>query len=759
MLHRSEPQVSRQPKLINIEADMVIVGGGLAGTCCAITAARAGLKVALVHDRPVLGGNASSEVRLWILGATAHGYSNNRWAREGGVVGEVMVESLYRNAEGNPLIVDTILLEMVANEPNITLLLNTAAFEVAKLQDDPDRIASVRAFCSQNSTMYQLHAPLFCDSSGDGIIGFLSGAAFRMGAESKTEFNELFAPEGEFGELLGHSMYFYSKNAGRPVHFTPPSFALKDVPKAIPRHKEIHAGSSGCHLWWIEWGGRLDTVHESERIKWELWRVVYGVWDYIKNSGTFPEAANLTLEWVAHIPGKRESRRFEGPYMLRQSDVVHRPHHADAIGHGGWSIDLHPADGVYSDLAGSHHLHSKGPYAIPFRCLYSRNIRNLFFAGRIISASHVAFGSTRVMATCSVGGQAVAHAAAICKRDSLLPHEITQSPEKVRELQRNLMRSGQFIPGMALQESDDLAQYATITASSELRLDHLPADGPTWSLGKHAYAQVLPMNAGAMPEVSLTLDVAADTQLVAELRTTSRLDHHTPDVILSTTRIALHAGRDVQATLRFEATIDQPRYVFVCLMQNENLEVRCSQRLVTGLLPVRYGGEEKTSPVGGEDYPKWFLVRRPEGLNMALRLSRAVELFGPDNMRNGVDRPTHQPNAWVADFADATPTLTLTWSKAQTICRVELMFDPDYDHPMETVIFNHPERAMPMCVKRFAILDAAGHVLHECQENHHARYVVKFPEPISTNQLHVHVLEMNQGCGVAPASIFAVRCY
>ncbi len=169
----------RSLKTERIDSDLVIVGGGLAGTACAITAARAGLKVTLIQDRPVLGGNGSSEVRLWMLGATAHMGNNNRWAREGGVVGEILVENLYRNPEGNPLIVDTILLEKAISEPNIRLLLNTAAFEVTKR--DADTIELVRAFCSQNSTQYLVYAPLFCDASGDGVVGFLSGAAFPYG--------------------------------------------------------------------------------------------------------------------------------------------------------------------------------------------------------------------------------------------------------------------------------------------------------------------------------------------------------------------------------------------------------------------------------------------------------------------------------------------------------------------------------------------------------------------------------------------------
>src|SRR5690606_19285071 len=190
-----------------LKADLVITGGGLYGVCAAITAARKGSKVVLVQDRPVLGGNASSEIRLWILGATSHMGNNNRWSREGGVIDELLVENTYRNPEGNPIIFDMILLDKVAQEPNITLLLNTAVYEVEK--DGPDTISGLRAFCSQNSTEYYLKAPLFCDASGDGIVGFLSGAAFRVGAESRDEFGELLAPDADYGELLGHSPYFY----------------------------------------------------------------------------------------------------------------------------------------------------------------------------------------------------------------------------------------------------------------------------------------------------------------------------------------------------------------------------------------------------------------------------------------------------------------------------------------------------------------------------------------------------------------------
>lgn len=400
----------RPPKTEHLHADFVVVGGGLAGTCAAITAARAGISVILIQDRPVLGGNASSEVRLWVLGATSHMGNNNRWAREGGVIDELLVENTFRNPEGNTIIFDTIILEKVIREHNIRLLLNTSVNGVSKSNDH--EISEIHAFCSQNSTAYNIRSTWFCDASGDGIMAFMAGAAFRMGAELQSEFGEKFAPSQDYGELLGHSIYFYSKDTGRPVRFVPPDYALKDITQ-IPRYKTFNANEFGCKLWWIEYGGRLDTVHETETIKWELWKVVYGVWNYIKNSGNFPEAENLTLEWVGNIPGKRESRRFEGEYILKQQDIIEQHVFDDAVAYGGWSIDLHPADGVFSEKPGCNQWHSKGIYQIPLRCFYSKNISNLFFAGRIISASHVAFGSTRVMGTSAHGGQAVGMTAAL----------------------------------------------------------------------------------------------------------------------------------------------------------------------------------------------------------------------------------------------------------------------------------------------------------------------------------------------------------
>ncbi|MGI9428250.1 MAG: FAD-dependent oxidoreductase, partial [Bythopirellula sp.] len=683
---KSDAQANRTFHNEAIDADLIIVGGGMAGSCCAITAARQGLHAALVQDRPVLGGNASSEVRLWILGATSHMGNNNRWAREGGVINEILVENMVRNREGNPLIFDTIVLEKVVSEPNITLLLNTAAFEVSKT--DPERIAAVRAFCSQNSTMYDLRAPLFCDASGDGVLGFLSGAAFRMGAESRDEFGEQFAPGQEYGELLGHSLYFYTKDVGRPTQFVPPSYALEDITK-IPRYRSFNAKDHGCNLWWIEYGGRLDTVHDTEQIKWELWKVVYGVWNHIKNSGEFPEAETRTLEWVGHIPGKRESRRFEGPYMRTQQDVIKQHRHDDAVSFGGWAIDLHPADGIFSEMPGCNQWHSKGVYQIPYRTMFSRNIKNLFLTGRIISVSHVVFGSSRVMATCAHNAQAVAVAATLCHEKDLLPADLSRTP-LVPELQQRVLSTGQYIPCVPLTDDGDLAREATITASSELKLGQLVDDGPPLRLDD-SWAMMVPFGAGPAPRITFLVDVDQATTVQLQLRICSRLGSFTPDVTLATESVSFSPGTNQPLEVQFDAQLDMPQYAFCCLMANPKVSVHTSEQRMTGLLAVTDRFEKKVansstqSPpesIGVDSFELWRPVRRPAGHNLVLRIDPPLEAFATTNLTNGLARPTTQSNAWAADFNDLAATIALEWSRPKRIGRIELSFDTDFDHPM-----------------------------------------------------------------------------
>ena len=277
----------------------------------------------------MLGGNASSEVRMWIVGATSHMGSNNRWAREGGVIDEILVENLWRNQNGNTIVFDSLLLERSRAGAAHHVAADTAA-EAVTIEDD-GRIGTVQAYCSQNQTLYHIAAPLYCDASGDGILGYLAGASYRVGTEGRAEFGELLADEEPGTALLGHSIFFYTRDTAKPVRYIPPSFALKleDV-SPILRYRELRVSDHGQRLWWLEYGGTLDTIHDCEEIKWELWRIAYGVFNHIKNSGEYPGAANLALEWMGMVCGKRESRRFEGDYMLCQQDIVEQRLHPDA---------------------------------------------------------------------------------------------------------------------------------------------------------------------------------------------------------------------------------------------------------------------------------------------------------------------------------------------------------------------------------------------------------------------------------------------
>lgn len=757
---KSDITGERSLPITSLTRDLVVVGGGLSGLCCAITAARSGIKVVLVQDRPVLGGNSSSEVRLWILGATSHMGNNNRWAREGGVIDEILIENTYRNPEGNAIIFDTLLLDKVVSEPNITLLLNTAVYHVEKTDDRT--IKSVRAFCSQSQNEYELIAPLFCDASGDGIVGFLAGAAFRMGAESKEEFGEKFAPSKEYGELLGHSLYFYSKDTGKPVKFVPPSFALNDISK-IPRYRSFNTKEYGCRLWWLEYGGRLDTVHQTEEIKWELWKVVYGVWNYIKNSGEFPDAETLTLEWVGMIPGKRESRRFEGDYMLKQQDIVEQKTFEDAVAFGGWSIDLHPADGVFSEKPGCNQWHSKGIYQIPYRCLYARNINNLFLAGRIMSATHVAFGSTRVMGTSAYTGQAVGEAAVMCSKKNLTPKALL-SGGFIKELQSKLMAIGHYIPGVDLKDENDLVQHASITASSTLLLNELPENGELHVLDE-SVIQMIPVKAGHIPGIILHAYTNEPTSLEIELRTSTNKYNYTPENILEARSFPLHVGRRNCIQFSFNASLKEDGYAYLCLKKNELIKVSRSISRVTGILSLfnsinvavsNYGKQQPTEDIGVDAFEFWCPKRRPAGENIALKFSTPLNVFDVDNIRNGITRPTNSPNAWIADFNDKKPAITLKWDNLKTIKRVELSFDTDFDHPMESVLMTHPENVMPFCIRNYELVDDLGNVVYKKEGNYQTRNVIKFEEPLKVKKLTLRLEALGDNI---PASLFEIRCY
>lgn len=728
-----------------LNADYVVAGGGLTGVCSAIAAAREGLRTVLIQDRPVLGGNASSEVRLWALGATSHMGNNNRWSREGGIIDEILVENVYRNKEGNPVFFDMVLMDKVLTEKNITLLLNTTLYKVDKGNDR--NISSVTAINLQNGTEYSISGQMFADCTGDGTLGYLAGASFRMGAEDRAVYGEKFAPDKqEYGELLGHSILFYTKDTGKPVKYTAPDFALKDVETLIPKLQNpnyFNVNQLGCKYWWLEYGGRLDTILDTEEIKYELWKVVYGVWDYIKNSGKFPQAETLTLEWVGLFPGKRESRRFNGLYTLTQQDVINQSTHYDAVAYGGWAIDLHPADGVYAEGNGCHQWHSKGVYQIPYRCYVTPDLDNLFVGGRIISSSHVANGTTRVMCTAALGGEVIGRAASICLSKGYKPIDLVDK-DKIGLLQSLLVKNGNFIPGIAVAVEDNLAYSAEISVSSVLELDDLPADG-TWFGLDYPVAQLIPVN-GKVPVIRMNVKADNATRLVMKLKSSSKSENYTPDTIDAVIEFDLKKGEN-EIVADFSYSYATPHYAFICLMKNPEISVPMSGRLVTGLTTVynyinpavsNFGKQVPPEGIGVEEFEFWCPKRRPESKNIAMSFVPALASFGSENLKNSYYRPYIGTNAWVAAFDDARPEVCLKWNERKQIKSIILYFDTDTDQAMETVQMGHFDACVPTCYREYIVRDSGGKELCHITANHQTVNVLELDRPVMTDAIYVN---------------------
>jgi hypothetical protein len=481
--------------------------------------------------------------------------------------------------------------------------------------------------------------------------------------------------------------------------------------------------------------------------------VIYGIWDHIKNSGEHPDAENLALEWVAHIPGKRESRRFEGDTLLRQQDIVGQTHFDDVIAHGGWALDLHPADGVHSDQSPCTQWHSKGIYGIPWRCHYSRNLSNLMLAGRIISATHVAFGSTRVMGTCAAGAQAVG--TAVCLQLGLLPRDLREGAG-LRELQRRLERNGQFLPGIAPDDSDDLATSAIIRSSSQWD-GQMPADGGWLTLGD-SWAMLLPLACGPCPRFGFRVQADEPGRLRVELRRAGKPGNLTPDETIEVIDLDCPAGESL-VEARFDTVFDRDTYGFVTLMSNPSLRVRLSSLRATGVLALgsAFNKAVATSSVqsppagiGIDTFGFWLPKRRPEGCNLAMTITPPLEAFAAGNVSHGPSRPTSSANAWVADPGDPEPTLTVFWDEPAAIGRIVLEFDPDWDQPMESVLMTHPEEVVPFMVRDFELTDQNGNMLARVKDHRGARWVHTPDKPLACRQL---ILRITRTYG-APAAVF-----
>ena len=435
----------------SLKTEFCVVGGGLAGICAAVAAARHGAAVVLVQDRPILGGNASSEIRMGICGA--HGKER----KETGLLEEIQLNNIYYNPLMRYTLWDDVLLSFVRAEKNITLLLNTS---VENVEMAGARIKSITAWNSNEYRRYEIEGKLFADCSGDGILA-LSGAEYRMGRESASEFHETFLENCSADrKTMGNSILLQLRPCGEHHPFIPPPWAhhyddaFFEVRGVKPEmrgpdsdnvsHSYIRPYPENNNFWWIEYGGNLDTIKDAGDIAWELKKIAYGVWAYMKNHPD-GRCRNFELDWIGSLPGKRESRRFVGDHILNQNDIMNGGSFPDTVCYGGWTLDNHHPDAFLHEGYVSTHHHPPSPFGIPLRSLYSKNIENLFFAGRNISCTHMGLSACRVMATCALMGQAAGTAAALASKYQVSPREIRQN--HIEEVQGILLEDDVMLPG------------------------------------------------------------------------------------------------------------------------------------------------------------------------------------------------------------------------------------------------------------------------------------------------------------------------
>ncbi len=657
-----------------IVSDFTVIGGGMAGISAAVSAARLGLKVALVEARDVLGGNASSENRVHYAGAGNQSLSY--YAREAGIADEIKLHVFHMNPRYNFKedyhLSDMALFSFVRNEKNITLYTGTAAYDVVT---EKGCVRQVFARRTRTEEDFCFESPYFADASGDGIIGLLSGASYRMGREAKSEYGESMAPDKADDLTMGSCILFTVGKADHPIPFVRPDFAYDyrkdDILKWVERPqtgRSLPRSLDGCDgIWWLEYGGMQNTIADHDAIDLELKRLVYGFWDYVKNSGAYQNTEPYYIKWIAPAPAKRESRRFAAAYTLREQDVVERTPFYDTVSTGGWCIDVHDPGGVYGTADTSTFRALPGTYGIPYRCMYSKDVPNLFLCGRIAGTTHVAHGSVRVMQTLAAMAQAVGTAAYLCKRDGLLPRDVADK-ERVKELQKLLQRNGQYIP--FLKEDVGKAAEATVTASSTARLTNPHGERQCPPGG---YALAIPLKGTTFDSVELAFknDTDEEKTVPARLFRLKRQDSYETGECLAETTVTLPPRADGFFPVVFHCENVPEHVAVIAVGKCDGVWLYATDRHVTGA-PGFYAGE---NGICG----RFHIYEEARKINhFCTPTFRNVlpddDFYAPANVIDGISRPMGLPHVWRAPIED-DPTLTLTFDKPQDVNEIQILFN------------------------------------------------------------------------------------
>ncbi len=724
--------------------DVVVVGAGTAGCCAAIASARLGVKTVLIQDRPVLGGNASIELGVPPQGASA----KNPNARESGIMEEALRITVERDY---PLVSDAFR-ELTSAETNLTVVLNGRV--IAAEAGPGGRIEAVRAVDTLCGSISRIRGRHFIDCTGDGWLGFYAGAEYRLGRESRAETGEELAQEAPDGVTMSgcimgrQALSFRADDTGAPSPYAPPAWAAKlPPPEEFGRTiKSITGGN-----WWLEHEGTVDDLNDPEHARDELIRITFGYWDFIKNR--WEDRAKAVNHALVHVPiwnAKRETRRLIGDHVLTQQDVQAGRVFPDRISYGGWSIDIHHPRGIYSGKEGPYHFDPRVPiYTIPYRCLYSKNVPNLLFAGRDISVTHVALGTVRVESTLATLGQAAGTAAALCVRRGTGPRGIYE--KHMAELQQTLLRNDQYIPETKNEDPADLARAAKITASSSaehqlFRREDVLKDDDAHEL---AMARAIMFPTGSGPEVRaawllLRSERAEPIELAAHLCGATAEGDFASSTDIATAKATVRPGAERWVKFEFGATVKEP-FFYIWLPAAKGVEWRLMKSAPAGSCRAYGGGASKPwAPHKGQYYAA--ATEPPRALPLDMRAENVI-----DGIARIVGKQTH---VWSSDPARPLPQwIELDLGEPRPFNTVQLTFDTDMN-------LRWPAKPLAKeCVRDYEIAcdDGAGgwRTLAAVRDNFQRWRPHRFPS-VTARRIRVTVTRTH---GDPSARIFEARVY
>jgi len=620
--------------------ELMVIGGGLAGFCCALAAARKGVKTALIEAQEYLGGNASPSLGVAPEGAMAMGY--NRFADETGIMDEIR-SKWYKHGTLSCGILAQILWEMVSKEKLINLYIYTRA---KKPIMEEDLIKGITIRHLENKREQNLYADLFADCSGDGEIACQAGAKYMLGRESRKTFHEPLAPLRADNGIMGATLFFNSRKLPFKTDFAPVKEAYSfpnDNCFPYRPHDEVRGTN-----WWLEYA-TAENILNHEKLYGEHLKILLGFWDHMKNKGLHGCEKHI-ISYISPYLAKRESRRFFGDYILTQNDVEAGRMFDDRICHGGWPIDLHPPKGIFSKEKPAIQRFVD-IYSIPYRCLYSADIRNLFFAGRNTSISHVALGTTRVEWTCGVMGQVIGTAAALCKKYACYPRDVYN--RYLNDLQQELLKEDSYIIGLRNKDNLDKARKAKITVSSSRPLKIKDVRQREALKGK-TICQTLPVSGNNLDALFLFLENKSRINAAATLRFYKCGDSLSQVFSQSSLCAAakVTVGKNYKGWVKFPLNIknlEAQKTYWWSLECQGNTYVCYTAEEIIGCQRGRYNPElgKFEKYVGHHDE---IMAIWKEDIGTYAFYTEPVQYpYSAENLTNGIVRPYIYPNIWISD--------------------------------------------------------------------------------------------------------------